>query len=935
MSLDEFFPGASEWPQDLSRRGFLEMAAASLALAGFTGCTRLPLEKIIPYVQNPEDVIPGRPTFYSSAYVQGGMASGIVVESHTGRPTKIDGNPVHPANFGAASAQQQAFILSLYDQDRSSQVLLNGKKSSWEKCKIDLLQAISTGQTKKGQGLYIISEAISSPTFEDQILQIQKKYPEVRWIQYEPFLSQKSFVASKNVFGKGFQTVYRFDEAETIVCLDADIFGSPLFPLRYAQDFIKKRRASEKSGSLASLFVVEPTPSITGAWTANRLSVKPSEIPDVAKELLFRIENKKNNKSFSAQAESFLQKLITSQSRGSCVFVAGEHAEADVHEICHHLNFKYGNKAVSYIEPTWSVSESSLNALSEFNQDLQNGKVESLFIFGGNIAYDSPASLKISQNLKKVKNIFRFSSMEDETSEVSHWHIPLVHPLEDWSDARAFDGTVSLVQPLIAPLFEGKSPHTILSLFLGAETSAYDAVQNYWRRIWNAKFDDSWREALSEGIVAGTSSAGSRPAKSLMKIELSEKKKIAVSNTVEILFRPDDTVWDGRFGNNPWLQELPKYLSKLTWENAALIPRNFAEKNKVVNGQYLLIETKQGELKVPAWILPGQAEDTITLTFGYGRSKGRIAKGLGYNAYKIWDAENPDLSFGKVKVLNEHTKLASTQTHFTLEGNDIVKKVSLDKKLKKESGPLPSLYPSEPLPPAAEAWAMVIDLDSCIGCSACTVACQSENNIPVVGKEGVLRGREMHWIRVDVYYSESSSNSQIAFQPVPCMHCEKAPCELVCPVAATTHSNEGLNQMVYNRCIGTRYCSNNCPYKVRRFNFLSLNSEITDLGRMQKNPEVSVRSRGVMEKCTYCVQRIQGARIESQRDKRRIRDGEIQTACQATCPTRAISFGDKNNIMSKVYGLRQEARHYALLEDLGVIPRTTYLAKISEGDNNA
>lgn len=899
------------------------MASASLALAGFSGCTRLPLEKIIPYVTNPEDVIPGTPTFYSTAYTQAGMASGIVVEAHMGRPTKIDGNPFHRANFGAASAQQQAYILSLYDQDRSSKILFNGKKSSWNDCKTALQKAITSHD--QGKGFYILSEISSSPTFEDQIAQIQKKYPEVRWYQYEPISSAKTRAASTNVFGKDIQSIYHFDNAQTVISFDADIFGSPLFPLSYAQDFMKKRRSNATKESLASLFVIEPTPSITGAWTPHRLAQKSSEIPVLAEEIFYRLENGKSKITLAPQAESFIQEILKSQPQGSCLFIAGQHVESSVHELCHHLNLKYAKDAISYTEPS-APSPQCLTSLQEFSKDLENGTVKNLIIFGGNVAYNTPAHLKIPQNLKKVKNVFRFSILEDETSELSHWHIPLAHTLETWSDARSFDGTVSLVQPLIAPLFDGKSPHEVLSLFLGEEVSSYDIVQSYWRKQLGSDFDSRWKEALSKGIMSNTQWPNASSLKSNFKILPTKREEASSDKKIEILFRPDETIWDGRFGNNPWLQELPKPLSKLTWENAALISSDFAEEHKLSNGQYISIETSQGKIKAPVWILAWQAPNTITVTFGYGQSKGgKISKGIGYNAYTAWDLENPDMSSAQVTVLNEHTKLASTQTHFTLEEPLLSKDKSSKNESKKD---LPSLYPDDPLPPAAEAWAMVIDLDSCIGCSACTVACQSENNIPIVGKEGVLLGREMHWIRVDVYHSDTSGKTRTAFQPVPCMHCEKAPCELVCPVGATTHSTDGLNQMVYNRCIGTRYCSNNCPYKVRRFNFLSLNSEITELGRLQKNPDVSVRSRGVMEKCTYCVQRIQAARITSQKENRAILDGEIQTACQATCPTQAITFGNKNDVKSKVHALRQNPRHYSLLEELGTVPRTTYLAKI-------
>lgn len=909
------------------------MAAASLALAGFTGCTRLPIEKIIPYVKDPEDVVPGKASFYATSYVHGGQATGILVESHMGRPTKIEGNPLHPASFGAASAQQQAFILSLYDPDRSSKVLFNGVQSSWDKCKLALKESLNSLKSKNGHGFFILSEFSSSPTFEDQVSQLQNQFPGMRWIQYEPLSFSASLKASKKVFGQTLQCVYHLDRAATVVCFDADISGSPLFPVRYIQDFIKQRR--EKTDDLPEMFVVEATPSLTGAWTPQRLSVKYSALTEVAAELLSRLENQRTDTFFPPVMENFFKKILARKAKGSYTFIAGEHAPQSVHEICHHLNIKYGSTAVEYFPPATSLPTQPLKDLQDLSQALQTGEVENLLILGGNPVYTSPASLQLNEALKKAKNTFRFSLLEDETSESCQWHIPMAHPLETWSDARAFDGTLSPVQPLIEPLFDGKNAHEVLAFFLENESSAYKIVQSYWQKRLGKNFDVLWAKALSEGLFDIQLPARVQKLKSQFKVSsisrsdaLHEKAPAAT----EILFRSDQTIADGRFANNPWLQELPKSFSKLTWENAALVNPDFAEKNKITKGQYLLIETKLGKLKAPAWILPGQGDNTVTLTFGYGKSRGgKIARQKGYNAYKIWDPENPQMSSGTIQVLNEKTELASTQTHFTLEGGDLVKRTAANEPAAESKPRTASLYPREPLPVAPEAWAMVIDLDSCIGCSACTVACQSENNIPIVGKEGVLRGREMHWIRVDTYYSGSSQNPRVSFQPVPCMHCEKAPCELVCPVAATVHSTDGINQMVYNRCIGTRYCSNNCPYKVRRFNFFSLNGKISDLERLQKNPEVSVRSRGVMEKCTYCVQRIQATRIEAQKENRSIRDGEIQTACQATCPTRAISFGNKNDMTSKVYELRQSPRSFVLLEELGVLPRTTYLAKIDSG----
>ncbi|MGZ3770692.1 MAG: 4Fe-4S dicluster domain-containing protein [Bdellovibrio sp.] len=951
----------NEWSGSVSRRSFLEMTAKFLALAGISGCTRLPIEKIVPYVNAPEDMVPGIPKFYATAYTHGGLAHGILVESHMGRPTKIEGNPLHPSNLGTATAQQQAYILSLYDQFRSADITQNNKKSSWEKCKEQLTQSVIRAKEKQGQGLYILTELTSSPTLQDQFFQLKKTLPKMKWIQYEPISHFNSINASKNVFGKALQPIYSFDEATTVVCFDADIFNSPLYPARYAHDFMSKRRSDEGKQNLTSLFVIEPTPSLTGTWTSDRLNIAAKEIPTICQELLHRLQKNTEVNNLNADTKTFLQKIISQCEGDRCLFIAGENAPVVVHEICHHLNSIYGKKTVNYIEAFLPAERSPLEELKKLSQDLQSGQVETLITFGANPVYNSPTELQFASAIAKAKKSFHFSFCQDETANVSEWRVPLAHPLESWSDARAFDGTVTLIQPLIEPLFDGKSIHNILSLFSDQELSDYQCLQKYWKSKLSDDFEKVWNKALSEGIISSKPNTVSPKSNFKTSGNLSTPSNVA--GEIEIIFRPDETIWDGRFFNNPWLQELPKPLTKLTWENVAIVSSQFAKKEKLKNGQMIVIKTNKGTIKAPVFALPRQATNSITVAFGYGRKSGLDNKAQGYNAYSIWDADSPFYTTGTVTILDELRELPCTQTHHEID-KDIVKTITKEKIPHTSSIKTPnpssalmsdpisadnstnneildskknnykknaSLFPNNPLPEAEEAWAMTIDLDSCTGCSACVVACQSENNIPVVGRDGVLQKREMHWIRVDHYFSEAESY----FQPIPCMHCEKAPCELVCPVGATVHSDDGLNQMVYNRCIGTRYCSNNCPYKVRRFNFFSLNSDDSELLRLQKNPQVSVRSRGIMEKCTYCVQRIQAARISAKKENRSIADGEIQTACQATCPTKAITFGNKNDLQATVTKMRNNPRSYVLLEELGTVPRTTYLAKIKKGPGHA
>jgi molybdopterin-containing oxidoreductase family iron-sulfur binding subunit len=588
------------------------------------------------------------------------------------------------------------------------------------------------------------------------------------------------------------------------------------------------------------------------------------------------------------------------------------------------------------------------------------GRVELLVIIGGNPVYTAPADLRFAEHLGKVGTRVHLSLYDDETSALCHWHIPEAHYLESWSDTRAYDGTVSIVQPLIAPLYNGKSAHELLAVLIDQPNrSDYDIVREHWQNqhssgtlptVTQQSFEQFWRTALHEGFIAGTASAAKRLAlKTDWMTSDSGLRTPDSSQSLEIIFRPDPTIYDGRFANNGWLQELPKPLTKLTWDNAAMVSPATARRLGLSSttgwrgGEHGTIYTDIVELeyrgrtvRAPIWIVPGHAEDCVTVHLGYGRTQaGKGGTGVGFNAYalRLSDAAwfGPGLTLRKT---DERYPLACTQFHHNIEGRDLVRSTSLEEYRQHpafaqeghESARNPSLYPKDEYP--GYAWGMAIDMTTCIGCNACVVACQAENNIPIVGKTEVMHGREMHWLRIDTYHKGDSANPETYYQPLPCMHCENAPCELVCPVAATTHSAEGLNDMVYNRCVGTRYCSNNCPYKVRRFNFFQYADWDTPSLKLLRNPDVTVRSRGVMEKCTYCVQRISRARIEAEKAGRPIRDGEIVTACQAACPAQAIVFGNINDPNSRVSQLKAEPRNYGLLAELNTQPRTTYLAAI-------
>jgi molybdopterin-containing oxidoreductase family iron-sulfur binding subunit len=647
------------------------------------------------------------------------------------------------------------------------------------------------------------------------------------------------------------------------------------------------------------------------------------------------------------------------QHPGTSLVVAGDQQPAVVHALAHAMNVALGNagRTVYHTAPIEANPVNQLESLRELVSDIDSGQVDLLLMLGGNPVFAAPPDLNFGNKLLKVGRRIYLGLYEDETAELCHWHIPQAHYLESWGDVRAFDGTVSIIQPLIAPLYEGKTAHEMLAVLLGqAGRTSHSIVQDYWNgQKPGPNFEAAWESWLNEGVVA-ESVASSIPAKLTPEFEDRLAQSISVGRGkgagLEFVFRPDPTIWDGQFANNGWLQELPKPLTKLTWDNAAMLSLSTASGLGVRNGDVVRLRLRSREIQAPIWIVPGHADDSVTLHLGYGRRRaGKVGSGIGFNAYAIRSSNAPWFGSGpEIAKTGDTYPLVTTQRHHIITGEhqkqeeeesvaaarrDLVRVASLEEFRKNpdfakdpedQTTRAQSLYPGYKY--EGYAWGMAIDLNSCIGCNACVVACQSENNIAVVGKEQVARGREMHWIRVDTYFRGALENPETYNEVVLCMQCENAPCEDVCPVGATVHSPEGLNDMVYNRCVGTRYCSNNCPYKVRRFNFLLFQDWTTPSLKAMRNPNVSVRSRGVMEKCTYCVQRINARKIEAEEQDREVRDGEILTACQQTCPTQAIVFGNVNDPNSRVSKLKAQSTNYGLLTDLNTRPRTTYLARL-------
>ncbi len=942
----EFPKGASEWADAVSRRGFMKLMGASLAMAGMTACTKQPLEPIVPYVQQPEEAVPGRPMFFASAFSLGGYASPVLVESHLYRPTKIEGNDQHPASMGGTDVFAQASILGMYDPDRSQNVTYRGELSTWGEFMVAMREPLIAQNAANGAGIRILTGTVSSPTLADQFAQIRSRYPEAKWHVYEPVNRDNVVAGAQTAFGQPVETIYKFDAADVIVSLDAD-FLSAGFPgtTRYARDFAKRRNPD--AGNMSRMYVIESTPSSTGAKADHHLPVRASDIEPFAQALVSGLGSAGGGGSLKGDQQKYLDAIAKDlqSHRGSSLVIAGDHQSPAVHALVHAINQSLGNvgKTVFYTEPVNANPINQTDSLKDLIADMRGGKVQLLLIAGVNPLYDAPPDLGFADALKSSNIPLRvhLGLYQDETSQYCHWHINEAHYLEAWGDARAYDGTVSIVQPLIAPLYGGKSVYELMALFAGqAEATGHEHVQNYWRsKHTGTDFDPFWRKSLHDGWIEGTTF---EPKSVTAKGAAASSATNQNDNSIEINFRRDPSIYDGQFSNNGWLQELPKPMSKMTWDNPVLMGPAMAERMGVKVQDLVRIELNGKNLTVPVWIQAGHPDNSVTCFLGYGRARaGRVGTGAGFDMYPLRFSATPWFTTGvKISKAGGTYLLASTQGYQTMDTGDgdsrpLVRTRSLDDYKKEpnfaqEGNPPPelTLYPGYDYAKEPYAWGMTIDLNACVGCNNCIVACQSENNIPVVGKEQVNKGRHMHWLRVDAYYQGDRDNPKAYFQPVPCMQCENAPCELVCPVGATTHSTEGLNDMVYNRCVGTRYCSNNCPYKVRRFNFFLFQDWETPQFKMMRNPDVTVRSRGVMEKCTYCVQRINHHRIDSEVAGRKIADGELQTACQQSCPANAISFGNINDKNSQVSKLKANTRNYGLLDDLNTRPRTTYLAEI-------
>ena len=932
---DEFPNRTPDWNDPGSRRRFLRLMGASIALAGASACTKQPKEVIVPYVRQPEELIPGKPLFYASAMSVAGIATGVLAESHLGRPTKIEGNPGHPGSLGATDAAMQASVLTLYDPDRSQTVTRDGYINGWGSFITALAAARDVAGLKRGAGFRILTGTVTSPTLARQIQDFLTAFPSAKWHQYDPCGRHSARAGAMNAFGRPLNAIYRFDRADVIVSLDADFLCSTMpGSLRYARDYSARRRAAAENPSATPprLYIAENTPSVTGSMADHHFRMTTAGVAEFAANIA-----RGDSGAAPAQVRAVLKDLEAH--RGASIVIAGEHQSPEVHAIVHVINQTFNNtgKTVLYTDPVEANPVDEIVSLGELVKDMRDGAVETLLILGANPVYDAPADLNFLDALKRVKLRAHLGLYSNETATWCHWHIPEAHYLESWSDVRAYDGTASIVQPLIEPLYGGKTPHEVMNVLANqADQSAHDTVRAYWQTQHKGDdFDDFWQISLHDGVVTGTALPDRTPPRAKMPESLAPEA--ASANGLEIVFRPDPAVGDGAMSNNAWLQEMPKPQNKMTWDNAVWISPRSADHYGVTTGDVVEVELNGRRVHGPIWIMPGQADESLTVHFGYGRTMaGKVADGVGFNAYALRSTETLWRATGaRITRKARGYKFANTQHTQTMEERDPFRAATFAEYHKDPEFARPeekrvpndlTLFPQWNY--NQHKWGMSIDLNSCVGCHACTIACQAENNIPVVGKEEVAKGRHMNWLRVDRYFKGPLEDPEMYFQPVPCMHCENALCELVCPVAATVHSAEGLNEMVYNRCVGTRYCSNNCPYKVRRFNFFLYADWNTPSLFGVRNPDVTVRSRGVMEKCSYCVQRINSAKIEAEKQDRPVKDGDIVTACQQACPAQAIVFGDLNDPNSRVATLKRQHRDYGLLEELNTRPRTTYLARL-------
>jgi molybdopterin-containing oxidoreductase family iron-sulfur binding subunit len=967
----EFPEGASEPPEGITRRDLMTLLGASLSLAGLAGCRR-PLQHIVPYVDPPEQVIPGVPRHYATTMPFGRSAYGLVVESHEGHPTKIEGNPRHPSSLGASSVRTQAAILNLYDPDRGQVVKQRGEAKAWADFVTAWTALDKDLAPAGGEGLAVVSPSFASPTLARLKNVFLSRFPRARWATYEAWSDENLLEGIRMATGRLLEPELRTDKAKILLALDADLFLLDPESIRNARGYAAGRALGSAGGEMNRLYAVEAAYSMTGLMADHRLRLPSTAVARFVLALARALGlggTPAGGADLDEKGQRFLKAVASDlqKERGRGLVVAGLSQPPAVHAAVAAINAALGNagQTVVYHEPLHASlpDRGSLRALCDA---MRGGAVKALVVLGGNPTFDAPADFGFGEAAQKAGTTIVLSDREDETARLATWYVPQAHFLETWGDARDASGTLSVIQPLILPLYGGKTDAEMLGLLgSGQDRPGYDLVRETWQPLLGAAgFEPRWNRLLHDGVFEGsrspevTAAIGSEALSHLLAAETSGE---TWKEGFEIVFLPSSSVHDGRFANNGWLQELPDPITKVTWDNPALLSPATAKKLGVENEDMVHVEHNGRSMDLPAFVVPGLAEGTVVLTLGYGRSAGgRVANGVGFDVQRLRTSAAPDAARNvHVKKTGAKYPLATTQEHGSMEGHPIILEATVEEFRREpdfakrraepqeeggaekpgtagetsggeaENRPRGLSLFAEKRYDKGNQWGMTIDLNTCVGCNACIVACQSENNVPVVGKDQVRRQRNMHWLRVDRYFTgDPFGDAPAAVQPVPCMQCENAPCEQVCPVAATVHDDEGLNVMVYNRCIGTRYCSNNCPYKVRHFNFYNFTKDTPEVVKLAQNPDVTVRARGVMEKCTYCTQRINAVKIDAKIKGKPLQDGDVQTACQQSCPVGAINFGNLLDANSRVAKEAASPRNYALLAELYTRPRTTFLARL-------
>ncbi|HUI22310.1 MAG TPA: TAT-variant-translocated molybdopterin oxidoreductase [Methylocella sp.] len=922
----EEFPGLTEAldsPRD--RRHVLKLMSAALAMAGLGGCDMGPEGNLIPAVKAPESIIPALPNYYATAHVLDGYATGIVVKHQMGRPIKVEGNPQHPASLGATSAFGQAQLLDFYDPDRAWGILAHNIPADLPQFQRALAAQQSKLTESHGRGFCVLTGTITSPTLAAQLDALFSTYPEARWIRFEPVSRANTAKGALLAYGQPAEMAPKLDAADVILAIDSDLLSSAPGHLRFARDFASRRNPA-RTKQMSRIYAIEPTPSLIGSVADHRFIAGPHQLHPIITALAVGVLQGTSPSEAPAWVRDVVADLMAN--RGRAFVHIGPHQPPEAHSLVHAMNeaLEARGNTFELIAPVTHAASRHEMPLADLVEDMRDGKISGLLILDSDPVYTAPGALGFAEALKHVDFSLALTAIPNETARAATWAVPMAHAWESWSDARAYDGTATILQPQALPLYGGMSMHALLArLTSPAPSNDLETVQATWQGRMGHNFAEAWHDALASGVIPQTASPKSDAA--LRQDAGRQALPVPPATPLTVLFRPDPSLWDGRFANNAWLQELPRPLTQLTWDNPLLIAPERAKQLQLRNGDMVRLSIGEANLDAPIWILPGQAQDCIVAFLGFGQQQaGEIANGRGFNVYPLIGQPGPP-SLAKA---GGHVELASTDHHNLIfdEADRIVRHGPLasynkDPHFLAVEAPNPQLYRWRPPGPAA--WAMSIDLNACIGCNACIVACQAENNIPVVGKDEVLREREMHWLRIDRYYEGSPDAPNSYFQPVLCMHCEEAPCEYVCPVGATVHDSEGLNVMIYNRCIGTRFCSNNCPYKVRRFNYFGF-AKNERRPPEARNPDVTVRGRGVMEKCTFCLQRIAEARIAADRENRPV--GEVRTACQAACPAQAFTFGNMADPKSEVAKRKQSPLDYALLADQNTNPRVTYEARI-------